>query len=104
MFPKICIHSYAYVQHFDNIIRIAPFSSGDTTLQSYNSILSLAHFQEYSDTISLFHNDVLMADVLKTSGKSREKNVLKLVNTQIAHCISSTVNPLYNTLNRQVYD
>lgn len=40
---------------------VAPFTSGDTPLQHYNMVLSLATAQECSDAIMLFENDDLMA-------------------------------------------
>jgi hypothetical protein len=36
---------------------IAPFSSGDTPLQHYNSVLSLAHANEHADAVLFFDND-----------------------------------------------
>lgn len=38
------------------VIAVAAFLDGDTTLQYYNTLLSLSHFQRYSDAVLLFHN------------------------------------------------
>lgn len=41
----------------------APFTSGETAVQSYNSLLSLSVLQEYADFIGFFSNDCLMTCV-----------------------------------------
>ena len=49
---------------------IAPFSSGDTPLQHYNSVLSLAHANEHADAVLFFDNDDALrrARMLKRPG------------------------------------
>ena len=49
---------------------IAPFSSGDTPLQHYNSVLSLSHANEHADAVLFFDNDDALkrARMLKRPG------------------------------------
>ncbi|KAJ3284268.1 hypothetical protein HDU76_008325, partial [Blyttiomyces sp. JEL0837] len=47
----------AYPNQFLMNCAVTPFVSGETTLQNYNALLSLASAQRYADVVSLFSND-----------------------------------------------
>ena len=82
---------------YTSSLSITPFSSGETALQSYNSILSLHWMNTYSDMIHLVSNDVLMSIVSRQWEASRNKNKIKLfdLNEYIAGCMSGLLQPLH---------
>ncbi|RKO93284.1 Tubulin/FtsZ family, GTPase domain-containing protein, partial [Blyttiomyces helicus] len=59
-FPKGCLMSCA----------IAPFLSGETALQHYNSLLSLGWMQNHADTIGIFPNDATINCISRQYGLS----------------------------------
>ncbi|KAJ1562510.1 hypothetical protein HK096_008648 [Nowakowskiella sp. JEL0078] len=82
------------------ITRITPFSSGETALQHYNTVLSLSWETRYSDIIFLFENDVAMKcfkNAKKLEGhKDVEKISVNEMNQYIANCLSETILPIWN--------
>ncbi|KAI8847995.1 Tubulin/FtsZ family, GTPase domain-containing protein [Chytridium lagenaria] len=84
---------------------ILPFSSGETALQHYNSVLSLGWMQSLSDLILLFPNDVTMAAVTKqyeshfqrrngSAGRKAEDRVsLTDINDYIAQAMAGLLLP-----------
>lgn len=76
--PKLCTLTYL----------ITPFQSGDTALQNYNSILSLAWNIEFSDMTTLFNNTQILSQF-------KQKNVsLSLINDKISFDINSIISPI----------
>lgn len=49
-YPKTCISTYS----------IFPFSTGENSIQNYNSLFTLSWLQKYSDIINYFSNDELL--------------------------------------------
>ncbi|KAI9334930.1 Tubulin/FtsZ family, GTPase domain-containing protein [Obelidium mucronatum] len=77
---------------------IAPFASGETALQHYNSLLSLAKLQQNSDLISVFSNDVVMNVLTKQhalyrGNKTDPKISLSELNNQIASSMAGVLLP-----------
>ncbi|KAJ3218325.1 hypothetical protein HDU67_006097 [Dinochytrium kinnereticum] len=91
---------------------VLPFSSGETALQHYNSILSLGWIQNLSDLSFLFANDSTMASVskqydfhsLRRGGKStgssfnstkkpEDRVTLHDLNDYIAQCVAGVLLP-----------
>ncbi len=64
---------------------IFPNRDGETTLQHYNCLLSLAHLQTYSDCVIYFENDKINDYLNYTRSKSIDKVVdLSNINQFIA--------------------
>ncbi|XP_064646130.1 tubulin delta chain-like [Lineus longissimus] len=81
---------------------VAPYKSGESPLQHYNTLLTTAHLQRYSDGIILFQNDEVLYQLSK---KSRDGGVgisFSKMNEQIASCLCGTVLPI-DTLSPKRY-
>lgn len=78
----------------------APFSSGETAVQSYNSLLSLSILQEYADFIGYFSNDSLMACVershLQDHNKLKATIKMNSLNEYAASCLLGHILPQTN--------
>ncbi|ORY46935.1 hypothetical protein BCR33DRAFT_783382 [Rhizoclosmatium globosum] len=77
---------------------VAPFASGETALQHYNSLLSLGKVQESSDLISVFSNDVVFNVVSKQhalykGNKTDPKISLSELNDQISASVAGVLLP-----------
>lgn len=66
------------IQYIFNVA-ITPFSSGETPLQYYNSLLSLPYLQEYSDCVLLLHNDMLLKEALKANSTASMADINGIV-------------------------
>lgn len=81
---------------------VAPFSTGDTPLQHYNSLLTLSHLQQYVDGILLMHNDELQRMFAQASLKglaNPHQNIVpsynfQQINSYLAGCLADVVAPL----------
>ncbi|KAJ3013861.1 hypothetical protein HKX48_005489 [Thoreauomyces humboldtii] len=88
-----------YPKNYLTTFAVTPFSTGDTALQHYNSLLSLGWMQKYSDMIGIFSNDAVMGTVtrqygLMSSGGGIPKVTLDNMNEYIAHCIAGLFLPV----------
>jgi hypothetical protein len=61
--PNIPIYSFS----------LLPFQAGDNPLQSYNTILSLAHMHEYTDAICIWSNDKLSKAAIVSGGSGADR-------------------------------
>ena len=66
------------IQYIFNVA-ITPFSSGETPLQYYNTLLSLPYLQEYSDCVLLLHNDMLLKEALKANSTASMADINGIV-------------------------
>ncbi|KAI8809333.1 Tubulin/FtsZ, GTPase domain-containing protein [Cladochytrium replicatum] len=80
-FPRLTIMDLA----------ITPFSSGETALQHYNTVLSLSWAHRYADMVTVFSNDSVMAALARRAPKARIS--MGEVNKYIAGCVSDFVLP-----------
>ncbi|KAI9017819.1 Tubulin/FtsZ, GTPase domain-containing protein, partial [Gaertneriomyces semiglobifer] len=76
---------------------IAPFASGETALQHYNSLLALSWLQKHADFVGLFPNDIIMDGIQRqfgVAGKSdAQKVTLDMLNKYIAQCLAGILLP-----------
>ncbi|KAJ3409809.1 hypothetical protein HDV05_004251 [Chytridiales sp. JEL 0842] len=80
---------------------VMPFSSGETTLQHYNSLFTLAWMQKHSDLLLLFSNDTLLhtatrqlnLHTTKSTTASSKKVTLDNLNTLIARSLANLLLP-----------
>ena len=79
---------------------VAPFHTGETPLQHYNSVLCLSWLQKYVDGIMLFSNDSVLASVQKMDAKPKATPTaalsFKKLNSYISSAISTTLIPVYD--------
>ncbi|XP_029187848.2 uncharacterized protein LOC114955200 isoform X2 [Acropora millepora] len=80
---------------------VSPHASGDSPLQHYNSLLSLASLQRHADGVLLFNNDDILRHVSVHRGiVSRQKNAasisLKDMNSYISASLAGLLQPLGN--------
>ena len=59
-----------YGKHIISTVSVAPFQAGETTVQSYNSLLSLAELQKTVDQINIFSNDALLLATKPATNKT----------------------------------
>ena len=84
-------------------VAVAPFHSGETPLQHYNSLLCLSWLQKYTDGILLFSNDHVLTTLQKNDAKlAHSKPSQKTVsfddlNHYIANTITTTILPIYDS-------
>ena len=82
---------------------VAPFHSGETPLQHYNSLLCLSWLQKYTDGILLFSNDHVLATLQKIDAKlmhskpSQRTISFDDLNHYIANTIATTFLPIYDS-------
>ena len=80
---------------------VAPHRSGDSPLQHYNSLLALAHIQEYSDGAIIFQNDAVLEDIAKLPKKEKKEKMISQsmmeINQYIGSCISNAFRPVSGT-------
>ena len=82
---------------------VAPFHSGETPLQHYNSLLCLSWLQKYTDGILLFSNDHVLATLQKIDAKSMHSKPSQRtisfddLNHYIANTIATTFLPIYDS-------
>eukprot|EP00794_Sanderia_malayensis_P017682 gene17682-19447_t len=75
-----------------------PFASGESPLQHYNALLTLAWLQRFADSVMLFHNDDLMHEVMRSSrvsapGRQSNKISLDEMNECACYCIGNLLYP-----------
>ncbi|TPX44893.1 hypothetical protein SeLEV6574_g04211 [Synchytrium endobioticum] len=90
MFPKGFLLSAAVI----------PFQSGETTLQSYNTLLTLGWLQRNVDTVALFSNDAVMGCIQRQLGiyggratTSGSRVSLEDLNEYISNCLAGFLLP-----------
>jgi len=75
---------------------VAPFSQG-SPLQSYNTVLSLAHIDEYADMAIIFHNEDITQSLLK-EGKMKKLDQARIgfgeINGVIGRALAGALFPL----------
>uniref|UniRef100_UPI003AADAF28 tubulin delta chain-like n=1 Tax=Centroberyx gerrardi TaxID=166262 RepID=UPI003AADAF28 len=85
-------------------VSVAPHQSGESPLQNYNSLLSLASLHRSADGLLLFHNDkaLTFAQTLERVPRSTESlspvmptvGSLTVMNTHIASCMAGLLLPV----------
>ena len=78
---------------------VAPFHSGETPLQHYNSLLCLSWLQKYTDGVLLFSNDHTLATLQKIDAKLKSSSKpisFDDINHYIANTIATTFLPIYD--------
>nr|QBH22543.1 I1 delta-tubulin [Philasterides dicentrarchi] len=85
---------------------VFPNRSGETTLQHYNCVLSLAHLQSFSDCIIYFQNDKINNYLSYSKSKTIDKSVdITNINQYIASQLHNLVRINdYSTYNRFYFD
>lgn len=84
-------------------VAVAPFHTGETPLQHYNSLLCLSWLQKYTDGILLFSNDDVLStlqrnDAKLTSFKPSSKTIsFGDLNDYIANTVATTCLPIYDS-------
>ncbi|XP_041375008.1 tubulin delta chain-like isoform X2 [Gigantopelta aegis] len=79
---------------------IAPFASGESPLQHYNSLLTLSHLQRYCDGVIVSYND----EVLKRLEKGTDRSVsFEAVNRHIAGSLCGVFLPTDTLLSKCGY-
>ncbi|KAJ8323351.1 hypothetical protein QVD99_000527 [Batrachochytrium dendrobatidis] len=63
-----------YPKNYIMSCSFAPFSSGETALQNYNALLTLASLQSSADFIGVFSNDAILNTVTKQLGLDSSRN------------------------------
>jgi hypothetical protein len=88
-------------------ICVAPYRHGDTPLQHYNTLLSMAHIQKYTDGVILFQNDDILRSLnrdFETSSTNRRLNKnnysLSDVNKYIASNLVNMFLPMQDEQNK----
>lgn len=89
---------------------VAPFSSGESPLQHYNSLLCLSWLQTYCDTVLLFQNDLVLEQARKCAlGLERERGGNKChsdsvsvedMNRHISHTLCNCLLPVWTARQR----
>ena len=74
-------------------ITVTPFTSGETPLQWYNSLLTLPRLQLNADCVVLFNNDVILNKCLKIGSNI----TMATVNSDISDAASNIFLPLQTT-------
>jgi hypothetical protein len=82
----------------------APFSSGETVVQNYNSLLSLAVLQDNADFIGYFPNDALLQVASRNQSNSTHSNHQSIVNVDslnqyAACCLAGQLLPITRVAN-----
>ncbi|XP_053322895.1 tubulin delta chain-like [Spea bombifrons] len=82
-------------------VTVAPHDTGETPLQHYNSLLSLAWLQRYVDGVLLFQNDDVMRQATALSEKKTQTVSgvqpavsLSAMNSHIASCLAGLLCPV----------
>lgn len=83
-------------------VAVAPFNTGETPLQHYNSLLCLSWLQKYTDGILLFSNDHLLTTLQRIDTKMHSKSSPKAIscddlNRYIANTVASTFLPIFDS-------
>lgn len=85
----------AYPMRYIASVALAPFASGDTPLQAYNTALSLSTLTQVADAVWLFRNDDVMRALTKGAGaKSRARIGLSDMNAVIASTMAGVLRPI----------
>ena len=78
-------------------VAVAPFHTGETPLQHYNSLLCLSWLQKYTDGVLLFSNDNVLTTLQKISKLPSSKAIsFNDLNHYIANTIATTFLPIYD--------
>ncbi|KAF6031201.1 hypothetical protein EB796_010437 [Bugula neritina] len=76
---------------------VAPFLTGDTPLQHYNALLSLASLQKFSDAVLLFKNDMVSSHCHTSSSVEQGTDHTGIsythMNRYIASCLAEITTP-----------
>ncbi len=75
-------------------VAVGPYTSGESPLQHYNSLLSLTWMQRFSDGILLFQNDEVLQRMLAI--KSSKDASFGKMNGYISDCLAGLFLPLGN--------
>lgn len=98
-----------YPSHYLTTCSILPFGRGETPLQHYNTTLTLAHLQHFSDAVLLFHNDTVL-DLLSSlvhrgaGGKGAAPLPFAVLNSYIADCLANVLSPIPSSSTDTVVD
>ncbi|KAH6598644.1 hypothetical protein BASA50_003680 [Batrachochytrium salamandrivorans] len=68
----------AYPKNFIMSCSFSPFSSGETAIQDYNAMLTLASLQASVDFIGLFPNDIILSNTARKLGLDSNCNSLRV--------------------------
>lgn len=82
-------------------LAVAPFHTGETPLQHYNSLLCLLWLQRYTDGIFLFSNDNVLTSLQKISKSPSKAISFNDLNHYIANTIATTFLPIYDGRKQQ---
>ena len=81
-------------------VAVAPFHTGETPLQHYNSLLCLSWLQKYTDGVLLFSNDhvlsTLHAKLTYSKPPSSKTISFNDINHHIANTVATTFLPIYD--------
>ena len=83
-----CLRDEYPLQYILNIT-VYPFTSGESPLQHYNSLLTVPYLQEYSDTVMVFDNDTLLGNALKSNNTA----TISMMNDIICNTMLSCMLP-----------
>ena len=92
-----------YPAHLLLSIAVAPFASGETPLQHYNSLLCLSWLQQYADAVLLFQNDLILKHVSKSAAKAGDplgtsvSVSMEDLNGHISHTLCNSFLPLWSS-------
>lgn len=75
-------------------VAISPLSSGESPLQTYNELLSLASLQQDSDAVVMFENDEVLDLVDSHKSASPQPASFDEMNSYIAECMQNILSPV----------
>ncbi|KAJ3226805.1 hypothetical protein HK099_004074 [Clydaea vesicula] len=83
---------------------ISPFITGETTLQHYNTVLTLGWMQKYSDSIILFQNEKIFNKLSKRNKFNKPNQIdLQNINLHIKSSIENLFKPIFNDVKNLEY-
>eukprot|EP00731_Ephydatia_muelleri_P038619 Em0831g2a len=92
-----------YPAHLLLSIAVAPFASGETPLQHYNSLLCLSWLQQYADAVLFFQNDLILKHISKSAAKAGDplgtsvSVSMEDLNGYIGHTLCNLFLPLWSS-------